>query len=341
MKKLILPFLLVVMALVFANAIKANENKKIYISNNTVYYDCPGGAISAPVSLNIDIDSVEIIDDRFFKDRNNVYAATADSHSGLCLVQKLSSLDAETFAVLNDYYQKDKNNVYKSDNYWGWGAPSKVENADAESFQVLSYHYAKDKYRAYCALDTSLVRIEDADVETFEVLTEEGGAYAIDKNHMYFWGEKVSDKGIEITNNKLYARLKGKIILKVEEKGEAYYISPIKREMQYLSKPVIAFRVMREQGIGITNKNLEKIQVADNYCPNYSPSCDNKDAHDFTFASQHKGKIFLQVEEKGEAWYVNPDNLKRYFLGRPKDALNVMSKLGLGISNESFNNLMK
>lgn len=33
---------------------------------------------------------------------------------------------------------------------------------------------------------------------------------------------------IDITNNDLYSSLKGKIILKVETNGEAYYISPDK-----------------------------------------------------------------------------------------------------------------
>lgn len=28
------------------------------------------------------------------------------------------------------------------------------------------------------------------------------------------------------------------------------------------------------------------------------------------------GKILLQVEDRGEAWYVNPANLKRYYLGQ-------------------------
>ena len=57
------------------------------------------------------------------------------------------------------------------------------------------------------------------------------------------------------------------------------------------------------------------------------------------FANQHKGKIFLQVQNHGEAWYVNPDNGKRYFLGRPADAFNMMRELGLGISNADFDQL--
>jgi len=49
-----------------------------------------------------------------------------------------------------------------------------------------------------------------------------------------------------------------------------------------------------------------------------------------------KGRILLQVESHGEAWYLNPDNLTRYYLGKPADAFNLMRQLGLGISNQNF-----
>ncbi|MFH1030226.1 MAG: hypothetical protein V1770_03135 [bacterium] len=48
-------------------------------------------------------------------------------------------------------------------------------------------------------------------------------------------------------------------------------------------------------------------------------------------AGRLKGKILLQVESKGEAWYVHPDNEKRYLLGKPADAFKVMQDLGLGL----------
>jgi hypothetical protein len=47
----------------------------------------------------------------------------------------------------------------------------------------------------------------------------------------------------------------------------------------------------------------------------------------------------LQVEASGEAWYVNPIDNKRYFLGRPTDAYDLMRRFGLGISNSNFNAL--
>lgn len=55
-----------------------------------------------------------------------------------------------------------------------------------------------------------------------------------------------------------------------------------------------------------------------------------------SLASRLSGKILLQVEENGEAWYINPVNQERYFLGRPNDAFELMRKLGLGIANKDL-----
>ena len=137
---------------------------------------------------------------------------------------------------------------------------------------------------------------------------------------------------VTITNDKMYNKLKGKIIIKVEDSGRAYYVSPVKKEMYYLGRPADAFAVMRGQGVGITNTNLNKILV-------------NKEKAnakiDAKFSKAQLGKIFIQTESKGEAWYVNPADSSRHFLGRPSDAFQVMKKLGLGISNVDFTKLIK
>lgn len=58
-------------------------------------------------------------------------------------------------------------------------------------------------------------------------------------------------------------------------------------------------------------------------------------------ASPFDGKILLAVEGKGEAWYINPADSKRYYLGRPADAFQVMRGLAIGISNNDFTLLEK
>ncbi len=163
----------------------------------------------------------------------------------------------------------------------------------------------------------------------------------------------------QIKNQKMHTNLKGKILLQVEENGEAYYIHPEKLEMFSLGRPADAFKVMREQGIGINNENLLKIPVADassfkgvdsdndgyddytELMNDYNPYGGGKLNYDLNFSKKSSGKIFLQVEANGEAWYVNPGDSKRYFLGRPSDAFEIMRTLGLGISNENLESLTK
>lgn len=175
----------------------------------------------------------------------------------------------------------------------------------------------------------------------------------------------------------MYSRLKGKIMLKVEDSGKAYYVNPQKETLHYLGRPDDAFVVMREQGVGISNKNLYKIPVGvsnggtdsdgdglsddlektlglnpnnadtdgdsykdkDELINGFNPWGVGKQSIDNNFSDAQKGKILLQVEKNGEAWYVNPADGKRYFLGRPADAFNVMRNLGQGISNGDFNSL--
>ena len=44
------------------------------------------------------------------------------------------------------------------------------------------------------------------------------------------------------------------------------------------------------------------------------------------------GKILIQAQEEGQAWYVYPLNNRRYYLGRPQEAFNIMRNQGLGIT---------
>jgi hypothetical protein len=122
----------------------------------------------------------------------------------------------------------------------------------------------------------------------------------------------------------LSSTLKGRILLAVESKGEAWYVDPITSKRAYLGRPADAFALMRSYGLGISNADLAKIAAPG-----------KKDVN-LALAKRLAGRILLAVESKGEAYYINPTDLKKYYLGRPADAFAVMRDKGLGITNANL-----
>ena len=51
------------------------------------------------------------------------------------------------------------------------------------------------------------------------------------------------------------------------------------------------------------------------------------------------GQILLQVESRGEAWYINPDDGKRYYMKDGPAAYQIMRFLSLGISNTDLSQI--
>jgi exopolysaccharide biosynthesis protein len=119
--------------------------------------------------------------------------------------------------------------------------------------------------------------------------------------------------------------LAGRILLNTEKNGEAWYVHPTTYKRYFLGRPVDAFRVMRELGVGIKEIDFQKLA-----------SAGMPIAGDTALAKRLSGKIILEVEKNGEAWYINPIDLKKYYLGRPEDAFNLMRQLALGISRENL-----
>lgn len=124
--------------------------------------------------------------------------------------------------------------------------------------------------------------------------------------------------------------LSGQILLDVERNGEAWYVYPENLKRYYLGRPADAFRVMRELGLGIAEKDFQRLAQAG------TPV-----AGDIELAKRLSGKIVIQTEKNGEAWYIYPKDLKKYYLGRPADAFQIMRELGLGITRADLARIHK
>ncbi len=168
-------------------------------------------------------------------------------------------------------------------------------------------------------------------------------------------------------------RLKGYILLQVQSHGEAWYVIPSESKRTYLANGETAYAIMSKLGLGIKNADLKKIPVGidsriiesdsdgdglgdkleeglktnpynidsdgdgysdfDEVTHDYSPLGKEKNIYDQALVNRLRGKILLQVEERGQAWYINPVNGRRYYMKDGPSAYEIMRFLSLGITN--------
>jgi hypothetical protein len=184
------------------------------------------------------------------------------------------------------------------------------------------------------------------------------------------------------TDASLVNKLRGRLLLQTEEKGEAWYVDPVSGRRFYMQDGAGAYEALRSFGLGISNKDLEQIPVGvlwddalkgdidsdhdgladklesalgtdpyntdsdnDSYTDGqevrngYSPLGSPKMKINTALVKKMAGRILIQADHKGEAWYVNPVDGHRYFLGNGDQAYQLMRKLALGISNSNLNKI--
>jgi len=66
---------------------------------------------------------------------------------------------------------------------------------------------------------------------------------------------------LEAGDRELKKRVEGRIVLRVHEHGEAYYINPADGSVTYLKDGDAAYSVMREKGLGITDNDLGSLPL--------------------------------------------------------------------------------
>jgi hypothetical protein len=176
----------------------------------------------------------------------------------------------------------------------------------------------------------------------------------------------------------LSQRLSGRILIQTESHGEAWYIDPATTTRYFLYQPAQALQIIRKLGLGITNTDLAKIPIGysnisgtdtdgdglidavetaigtsptkvdtdgdrfddkSEIVNGYNPNGPGRMPANKLFSTKQKGKILIQTQSHSEAWWVNPVDLKRYYLGNPESAVAVMRAFGLGISNANLANI--
>jgi len=176
--------------------------------------------------------------------------------------------------------------------------------------------------------------------------------------------------------------LAGYILLQVERHGEAWYVAPDNNTRYYMKDGPVAYEMLRHFGLGITDRDLNKIPVgleerfldtdsdADGLAdqleeglttdptnsdsdadgtndgdeiktdrnPLIAKTEDQDDAKKFdeTLTKKLSGRILLQVQQHGEAWYVKPDTGRRYYMKNGEAAYQIMRYLSLGITDKDL-----
>ena len=132
-----------------------------------------------------------------------------------------------------------------------------------------------------------------------------------------------------VTKSTTPLTLNGKILLQVQSHGEAWYVRPESGFRYYMKDGTTAYGMMRNFGLGITDKHLALIPVAttvDALKASTSVCSTNASAKNVA------GKILLQVQQHGEAWYIDAEKCRRIYLKDGAAAYTLMRFLGLGIT---------
>ncbi|NMC51825.1 hypothetical protein GYA54_03805 [Candidatus Kuenenbacteria bacterium] len=154
----------------------------------------------------------------------------------------------------------------------------------------------------------------------------------------------------------LTTRLKGRLLLQVEDRGRIWYVDPVgsqKHEVTFAN----ALELFKKLSLGITNSDLNKIpidpeavsdqldtdndgfsdksEVQNGYHPEVASNPDKRGNDKVSpypaLMNRLKGRLLLQVEDRGRIWYVDLDG-KRWEVTWG-NLMSLFTKLALGIKN--------
>ena len=123
-------------------------------------------------------------------------------------------------------------------------------------------------------------------------------------------------------NFNLTKRVKGRMLLRVEKRGEIWYVNP-RDEKKYQVTFANALYLFQNLALGINNVDLDKIPVSG-----------SSQIGDKNLRNRLKGYLLLQVQNHGAIWYVDDDGYRHSITW--KNLLDTFRKLSLGISDNDL-----
>ena len=125
---------------------------------------------------------------------------------------------------------------------------------------------------------------------------------------------------VQARTSSLSDRMSGRILLQVQSHGEAWYIDPVSKTRFYLGTASDAFQLLRMKGLGIRHAELERYRTT-------------------RFPLRLSGRILLDVDDHGQAYYVIPQSLHIARLGNADETYQVLRQQGLGIINSDLESI--
>ena len=197
-------------------------------------------------------------------------------------------------------------------NYYGENVYGTAGDADSNSLCYCSSGYTWNDSHTSCEEYVTEIADTEYESDTEDLLENTEISEAI------------------VLNESLIESVLGYILLQIESLGEAWYVHPEDGVRYYMPDGDSAYTMMRHFSLGITDADLLQIPSADSSeeMLEVSSVCSTN-----TLANQVKGRILLQVEQHGEAWYVHPETCYMIYMEDGDAAYDIMRFLSLGITN--------
>jgi len=345
----------------------------VFIGNSPVWRMMPGGTGSnggpgiSPTFLTWKPTALGTYTLRFVMDPNNVVPELNENNNTYEVAVKVSvkgADDSGKFAICH-YNQGSKQYVEIRVDESGWiNGHSKHEHDKKKVGASCGTVTADDNNDS--SNDSELVKKLKERIRQLEYKVSQFEQAVVEREKQL----------IVKINKALAERLQGRILLQVESNGEAWYVDTDSDQRYYLQNGDSAYQALQAFGLGIKDTDLEKIPIGlrddpaatdtdgdglpdkleisigtdptktdsdgDGYndkeevMNSYSPLGPQKMVADNSLVNRLRGKILLQVEKNGQAWWINPADDKRYYLKDGESAYDIMRYLSLGISDKDL-----